>query len=272
MNRKFISILIIALLCSICIFAQQDSIKRTTTTVIFGSSPAGEKGFSKYNSNAIKLNILGLFSGMGGLNYERELSRIYSVEVGAGITFCNMSGNIWQNLLIDEDEAGEQKSPNFEVSLDAQDEDYEFDRRKTKIGTYLTVMPRYYYQEDGFDGNYIGINFQRRTYRYEAFGVDSSVSTYGNFTFINGPGNRREFEKQTIIALCWGFTKISKSTLLDFYTSCGVKSIKAERIDVGYIEGIPFDPPTEVIGSKMRVINKTSIFFEVGCRFGFWWK
>ena len=270
MIRIYTTVLVMFLSVS-GLFAQQDSAKRTTTTVIFGSGTAGEESSGKYNANAIKINVFGMFSGMAGLTYERELSSIFSVEVGGGLTFRNLTGNIWQQMLDEIGDDGTESSPNFNEYLDEPDQNYEFDRRKAVIGTYFTIMPRYYYQEDGFDGSYLGISLQRRTYKYEAFGIDPLSSGYGSIAFVDGSGNRDEIEKQTNIGITWGYSNVSDKTVLDFYTSIGIRSINAQRIDVGYVEPTPFDTPVPVIGSKMRDVKKTSFYYELGFRFGFWW-
>lgn len=267
------TLLLLLLLSFTTLYAQQDTVKRTTTTVIFGDASADGKassGPSKYNANAVKLNLLGLFSGTAGLTYERELGSMFSIEVGGGLTFRNFAGNLWRQAL---DDAGEndQKSPNFSADyLDEIDEDYSFDRRTAKLGSYFTIMPRFYYQEDGFDGTYLGMHLQRRIYKFEAFGLDQASSSYTDLSFVDGPGNRDEFEKQTIIALCWGYNNVGTRTVLDFYSSIGINSINGERIDFGYIEN-PSGDYIPVTGAKMREVKKTTFFFEIGFRLGFWW-
>ncbi|MFM7080108.1 MAG: hypothetical protein ACKOYC_10015 [Bacteroidota bacterium] len=93
-------------------FSQTDSSQNKPTVIFFGdgSSPAEENKNKKYEASAVKVGVFGLVSGLYGLNYEREFSDLFAVEVGAGIT-----GRNWvYGLLADEEGFGSkpQKSGN----------------------------------------------------------------------------------------------------------------------------------------------------------------
>src|ERR1700722_3888865 len=68
-------------------FSQADSSKTGTKVIFFGANR--NKEAKVYNGNAIKLGLADIASGLYGLHYEHELSEIFSIQVGGGLTGHN---------------------------------------------------------------------------------------------------------------------------------------------------------------------------------------
>jgi hypothetical protein len=240
--------------------SQSDTARRETTVIFFGSEREAEKSNSKYDANAVKLGIFEMIQGMYGLSYERELSDIFTVQGGLGLT-----GRNWTYGLMGADGLGpgaeDQKSTYFGDN-DYTDEDYDYRSRKAKMGYYVTVMPKFYYaDEDGMDGSYLALNFQHRRYNYEAFGT---VNSYAEFTSGN---NIKEFENQTILSLAWGSQNLNDKTAIDYHIAAGIRSINGERRDLGNDANGGL-----VIAPSPRKTSGSYFFLEIGLKVGLWWK
>ena len=250
------------------VMAQSDSTKKETTVIFFGSEAAASKADSKYDANAVKLGIFEMIQGLYGFSYERELSDLFSIQAGLGLTGRNWTygvlGSDWFGSA-----AAEQSSPTFTNGNDERDEDYDYKSRKAVPGFYIALQPKFYYaDEDGMDGTYLGLNFQYRRYNYDAYGT--LTNDYAEFKSGN---DIREFEKQTILALSWGYQNMNEKTVIDYHIAAGIRSISGERRDVGY-ELDPFtgSPGDKQIGPIPRSTSGSYLFFEMGLKVGMWWK
>ncbi|MFM7054921.1 MAG: hypothetical protein ACKOX7_09270 [Bacteroidota bacterium] len=248
-------------------FGQTDTSKSNTTVVYFGdgSSTAEENSNKKYDASAVKLGVFSLVSGLYGLNYEREFSDLFAVEVGTGLT-----GRNWvYGLLAGEEGFGSkpQTSEYFDETLDIYDNDYDYAARESKVGFFLTATPKFYYaDEDGMDGSYLGFNIQYRRYNYTAYG---EVATSDPADITSSDKDIKEFENQTILALRWGYQNMNDKTIIDYFVGIGARNYKGERRDIGSV-----DTPNGsiyTIAPEPRNNKGTRLFFEVGMNIGLWW-
>lgn len=253
-------ILITFLMSTSFSYAQNDSLRNSTTVVLFGNGPDSIdfRNNKKYNASAVKFGVIEVTQGLYGLWYERELSSIFSIQVGAGVTGRNYTYGL---ITLDETEEL-QSSPNFDTEADIEDDDYVYMDRKSKTGYFFTVMPKFWYSlEDGMEDGYFAINFQHRNYKYLAYG--SYQSNLDRFT--SGPFDVEEFESQNIIALTWGSQVLKNKVCIDFCSSIGGRFFKGERRDSGYNNA-----DNIIIGKLPRKTSGTKIFFEVGLKLGLW--
>ena len=247
--------------------AQSDSAKKETTVIFFGSEAAASKSDSKYDANAVKLGIFEMIQGLYGFSYERELSDLFSIQAGLGLT-----GRNWTYGVLGSDGLGpgsaEQSSPTFTYEKDYIDEDYDFKSRKAAPGFYIALQPKFYYaDEDGMDGTYLGLNFQYRRYNYDAFGT--LTNDYAEFKSGN---DIREFEKQTILALSWGYQNMNEKTVIDYHIAAGIRNINGERRDLGYVYNPSIGSDELTVSSATRSTSGGYFFFEMGLKVGMWWK
>lgn len=247
------------------LLAQSDSARKETTVIFFGSEVAAERTNSKYEANAVKLGIFEMIQGLYGFSYERELSDIFTVQGGLGLT-----GRNWTYGVLGSDGMGpgsaDQNSNAF-TDNDNFDNDYDYKSRRVKPGYYVTLQPKFYFaDEDGMDGSYFGLNFQYRRYNYEAYGIVNSFEE-----FQSGNNNIDEFEKQTILALSWGYQSMNDKTIVDYHIAAGLRSINGERRDTGtIIDG--FGNSTLVVAPNPRETSGSFFFCEIGLKVGLWWK
>jgi hypothetical protein len=251
--------------------AQIDSIKRSTTTILFGDGKIVDNS-PRYKYNAIKINFLDFLVGKYGLYYESKLSNAFGIEFGGGITGRNIVGNGFRDVLFDENK--KQNSPTFSAENDIVDNDYDFDSRESSMGYFFTLVPKWYYQKDqGLDGNYFALNLQFRRYNFDAYGIDT-VNTIGAFiNFSENVQKIKEFENNYVAGLAWGKQMQTGIITFDFLFSTGIVYMTGKKRDVGVIESS--DPDIgiyPVTAKELREVSKIGLHIEAAIKFGFCWK
>ncbi len=221
----------------------------------------------KYHSNALKSGVFAPLIGKYGVAYERELNSRFSIEAGLGLTGRNLTGMALANEMTYGDD--EQDSPNFIYYNDEWDEDYTFSNRDAELGWYVSLMPRMYFQQAGFDGNYWGINFQYKHYNFDAYSLAPSL---GELQYDPSLPPVHEFENNMVISLNYGIQTLREHFIFDWYWSLGANFVNGERRDVGYepIPGTQFSHPA--VGSKPREVSTVRLYVEIGLQLGGWWE
>ena len=247
--------------------AQTDTAK-AGSTIIFYNSPQStvNRAPVAYNNNAIKFGIFDIFSGLYGVHYERELGSLFSLQAGIGLTGRNFAAGIF----------GEDESDNFFIrslyngpdAFDLPDYYYDYKARKSILGFFVSIHPKFYYNEDGFEGPYMGLIIAHRKYNYEAFDVDNSVTQYASDPLFTQSRVLEEFEKNLIMALSWGSQAIGDKIALDYNVALGMKKISGERRDVGQVRNSNYEMITV---AALNDVAKTSFYFEMSLKIGLHW-
>lgn len=239
---------------------QPDSSKRETSVIFFGGGTNGIK--KTYDGQAIKIGVFDVASGLYGVHYEKEMSDVFGIQVGAGLT----GRNFMQGLLEQDSPSNDNGSTYFvSPNIDESDLLYNFDSRSGKMGYFLALHPKFYYEEDGFDGPYFGFVFQYRQYNFEAWGVNTAAHDIEYVPLIK----ISEYENQTIFALSWGHQRTNSKTALDTHLAIGVRNISGMRRDTGYL----YDPLT-LNATGYAVLSeevKSQFYIELSFKLGMWW-
>lgn len=265
--------LVIIILIPSSILAQTDSVKHSSSVILFGKGAYGTKQ-ERYGANAVKLNLTALFSGLYGLHYERELNQAFSIEAGLGLTGRNFVGNALRKAIELDKDVLSQASPNFTEEFDEYDDDFDFKSRDAKIGFFVSALPRFYFGvQDGFDGAYVGLNIQYRKYVFEAYPLDPSAPQYsGDIKFKKG-SNYSEFETNLVLAVIIGNQFLFDKAVGDMFIGLGINIIQGERRDIGYVKNpSSLSPDIAVIGTQPREVSQLFPYFEIGYKIGVFWK
>src|ERR1039457_762831 len=146
---KKIILLFTLILLSISFYAQTDSSKTGTKVIFFGKQHEQAQK-KEYNSSNVKFGLFEIASGMFGLHYEHELSDIFGFQGGLGFT-----KQPYMQSLFDAAGGGGENSNNNPGSAytDSPDKYYDYTNRTADIGYFITLMPKFYFSEEGFDGS-----------------------------------------------------------------------------------------------------------------------
>lgn len=217
-----------------------------------------------YRASAVKLGIFDFATGLYGFHYEHELSSIFSIQAGGGLTGRNYA----QGLIHSDDDINSQPSSNnLPESERIPDNYYKYAGRTSKLGYFVVAQPKFYFEEDGFDGPYFGFCFQYRRYNFTAANVDPS-STSNAFVFVN-ENSFAEFENQTIVALAYGKQDTNQKTILDWSCSIGLRNLNGERRDVW----LYVDPNTgnSTATAYTNKVSMSQLYFDVSLKIGLFW-
>ena len=99
----------------------------------------------------------------------------------------------------------------------------------------------------------------------------TGVQTCALPILISGSNDINEFEKQTILALRWGYQSMNDKTILDYYVGIGIRNYSGERRDLGnVVDGTGSNLLT--VAPSPRETKGSKFFFEVGFNVGLWWE
>jgi hypothetical protein len=255
--QKFILIVVLFNLISFSSFSQQDSSKNSSTVILLGTDRTTEQ--TTYNSSAIKLGIFDIIAGMYGLNYEKELSSIFSIQAGAGLT-----GRNYTQGLLTSDESNDESSNQIEGGSDILDSYYNYENRSAKMGYFVTLQPKFYMGEDGFDGSFFSFMLSYRRYNYEAKNVDNTVSDI-QYVIANPIS---EYENQLITALSYGHQNTNDKTVVEWDFQVGVRGIKGERRDLWSVTDNSGNAYTYAYKNK---VSKTGLYVGLSLKIGLYW-
>lgn len=231
-------------------FSQENTSKDGSTVIFLGKDRT--KTNMIYNSSAIKLGILDMVSGLFGLHYEHELSSIFSLQAGGGLT----SRNYTQGLL-SSDEATDESNNNVNGGSDILDSYYNYDTRAAKIGYFISFEPKFFPNEDGFDGTFVSFLFSYRRYNYKAKNIENTFSDPIN-----------EFENQIITAIGIGHQFTNTKTIIEYDFSFGIRNINGERRDLWYVP----DLNGGLVETALINNDKSSqLFISLSLKMGLYW-
>ncbi|MDI9320522.1 MAG: hypothetical protein QM530_08635 [Phycisphaerales bacterium] len=242
--KNFILPLMLLGLCS-KVNAQNKSI------IVLGRSPKQESKKSKYkeSSMAIKFGALNFISGNIPICFEKEYKN-FALLVGVGPTFRRFLDNSFWSTLTEEEDIiyswGETKMSTINNPFD-------FDTRPKftySPSYYLVVNPKYYYNEEGMDGGYFGIQCVMSQYSYKNQGYNStSFSKSGR-------------DRYTDISVQWGAQYGDNKFVFEWFTGLGIRF--KDELRYAYAT----DDNSNIIEGTAQ-IKKSSLHFDLGMRVGF---
>ncbi len=269
MNKSFL-LLLLGLQIPLLGLSQTDSVGRSTATVLFGKEVKVDNKNQNKN-NLIKFAFSDFNFGKYGLIYERNISMPWALEIGTGVTFKNLIGNFIRKGVIDD--SNDEESPTFSDYDDFNDQDYNFDSREVKAGYYYYAMAKYYYDnERKLHGEYFGLNYQFRKYKFKAYGLDPIQASMGFVVFDKGADEKvDEFENNLSIALNWGMQRVQDNFVFDMSFGVGILKVDSERRDVGYLYDANNFDRIAIVANTPRKYSKTLPYIEIAFKIGVGW-
>jgi hypothetical protein len=259
-------------------YSQADSSKTGTKVIFFGANR--NKEAKVYNGNAIKFGLMDVASGLYGLHYERELSEIFSIQAGGGLTGRNyvefgvnealtdLSSQKYNNTYSGTFQSG------YNTAKDIGDDNNSFDNRTSNMGYFIEIQPKLFLSEDGFDGSYFGLNFQYRHYAFSASNIiptivstnsepDLSSVTYTTSSPLS------EYQNETIIAVSFGHQWTGDKTIVEESISVGLRNISGERRDAFELSNSALSTSYPV--AQLSPVSSSGFYFDFTLKIGLWW-
>ena len=265
MPKPFLVLLVI-LTSSTSIYAQKgkETKQRDSSIIIFSESPRSTKISKKYSSgenNVIKISPLGFLKGCLPLSYERRISDLFTIQAGVGVTTRNyIRGLLYDAQNNDNSSNGSTvytwKNNTGNQDISDEDELYNFDYRKPRLGYFVSLQPRLYFDSEAPDGSFLGVSFDHYQYNFK------SPAIIGDGTNKRGNNWVNEYEKLNDIMVIFGYQVVYDHITLETTSGIGIRNIKGQKYAVGnnysgaYTDG-------------WADYKKTSLNFELGLKVGY---
>lgn len=210
--------------CTANLFAQ-DTVYFAKTN----SAASGKKSKRSSEQNIIKIAPLSFISGYVPLYFEKEITPFFSLQVGAGITTRNYLKEWANNFDLSEKEtakntwsaAGNEGNENYYSAND-------FDNRTSSTGFYFSIQPRIYFENEGMNGSFIGISYDRFRYNSSSYKIiNGSYGQDGNPIFSNDMF--KEYENISDISAIFGTQTLYDRIAVEYSTGIALRSVKGRR-------------------------------------------
>jgi len=276
--KRIVTILIFCAAMNSVFSQASDSSKTGTKVIFFGSNRTKEA--KTYNGNAIKFGVADIAAGLYGLHWDHELSDIFSIQVGGGLTGHNYMEGFINDAFKDHPlstsgstYSGAALNSN-QKATEIGDDNWSYANRSSNSGFFVEIVPKLFLTEDGFDGGYFGLNFQYRRYNYSADNV-SPITTSDNSVTYTSSNPIPEYQNETIFAVCYGYQWTGEKTVVEEAFSLGLRNYSGMRRDVWNISTAPSGPlgtgsTTYYNVAQLSPTSGSQFYFEWTLKIGLW--
>jgi hypothetical protein len=233
--------------------AQKDKTKTDVHVIDFGDVGEKEKEAApSYNGFILKTNPISFIFGQQWINLEKELSDFFSIQAGVGVTFGSLTGFTYDDLVSEIEDDG--NCPDAMPCDDFTDKSY----RTPKVGLYLSLAPRFFYESEGYEGAYISPVFRLSTTRYQVQkileGASDEIRLEDSF--------QAETVRNMDIIIQYGYQYLHPRLTTEWFVGLGARLQKSKRQDIYYSDfGQYFNGNVTFKNTLLRV--------ELGARVGF---
>lgn len=237
----FITIAVFAMKTSFSQIQYEDEKKKVT---IISYEERDLKKVSKSDQkNAVKLGIADVLMGHQSIYYEREFNKVFSAQVGIGLSHRNFYEDLGAMI----------NMRNRYYGYDFSDADFSElhmykEVRKAGIGYAISFNPRVYTNGWGMEGFYVGpsIRYQQNNTKYTKDGL-----------------NEKEYLKKFSIGLVIGGQSNNKPVCVDYGIGIGFKSMKLQK----YLNSV-YDNDYQPLPSGLYDLRSKGVNFEVYLNIG----
>jgi len=245
-----------------------DELKSTT------SSPTTKKKsyLKKTDKNIIKTGLLSFIYGEIPFYYERYIKDFFTIEIGAGLTtrsfYADLDYIIQHGSTYYRATSSDYGVYNWvgENEYDEPENYHDYQYRKSSIGPYISITPKFYFGGDAPEGVYLAPHF---SYSINYFKIPN-VNEQG--IWMQSAGIFKEHLTNKYVGLIFGGQIIFNKISLDMFASGGFNFIQAKRQDIGY-----YYNETNEIDYEYKYINrslnykKTRPYVRINFALGYAW-
>ena len=212
-------------ICITCTVMAQDTVYFAKTN----SSTSGKKTKRSSEQNIIKIAPLSFLSGYIPLYFEREITPFFSLQAGAGITTRNYLKEWANNFDLSDNETakntwntpGNEGNENYYASND-------FTNRSSSTGYYFSIQPRIYFENEGMNGSFIGISYDRFRYNASSYKIaNGSTGQDGNPVFSND--RFKEYENISDISAIFGTQTLYDHIAVEYSAGIALRNVTGRR-------------------------------------------
>ena len=247
-------------ICISCTLMAQDTVYFAKTK----PSYTGKKTKHSSEQNIIKIAPLAFISGYVPLYYEREINPFLSLQVGAGITTRNYL-NEWANNL--EFSKNVTAKNTWTVPGNEGNENYydgnNFDNRTASTGYYFSFQPRIFFENEGLDGAFIGISYDRFRYNSSSFKIVNGASGQDGPLFSNE--QFKEYENISDISAVFGTQALYDHIAVEYSVGLALRNVKGRQY------AYTIDRNTSEFTDGYSDTKKTTPAISISIKVGYHW-
>lgn len=135
--------------------------------------------------NIIKIAPLSFISGYIPVYFEREITPFFSLQGGIGVTTRNYLREWANNFEFNKSNDGTNVFPGTTGNYDNYNSQTDFTNRKSQLGYYFSVQPRIYFNNEGLDGGFFGLSYDRSRYNSSSKRIVTGSGNSGEPVFSN---------------------------------------------------------------------------------------
>ncbi len=215
------------MICSVFISQAQQTVYFTTDSTL-----SKKKKSKSSENNIIKIAPLSFLFGIVPLFYERRVSDMFSIHVGAGITIKNYMKAVVDNLEIgkieEDDYTFTWNGPEGNIYSFASDNE----KPKYNTGFYFSFQPRVYFDGEAMEGYYMGISYENTSYKFGSRSIVTGTSSGNAVSYNNTYAN--EYDKYSDIAVNFGGQTIYDRLTVEYSLGIALRSKNSRRYIYGY--------------------------------------
>ena len=193
------------------------------------TNSSGKKTKRSSEKNIVKIAPLSFISGYIPLYFEREITPFFSLQLGAGITTRNYLKEWANNFDFSDNEnvkntwstPGNEGNDNYYSSND-------FKNRQSALGYYFSIQPRIYFENEGMDGSFIGISYDRFRYNSSSYKIiNGSFGTDGNPVFSSS--TFKEYENVSDVSAIFGTQSLYDHIAIEYSAGIALRNVSGRR-------------------------------------------
>lgn len=236
--------------------AQNEKNDEKVRIIKFGDSVVEDENEKEvFNKMAIKFSPTSFIIGNFPLEFERELTELFSVQVGIGLTF-KPGTRYWGDFLhelhfpqfCNNDEV---EGPNY------CDHPYEYTFRTGKLGYFMSLSGKIFFRQKGFKGRYVAPFFRYSTRNATIQKVEEGQP----YDEVRLDEVEKEFARNTDFLVRYGIQNYNEKMIWDFFFGLGLRSQNRTRQDLTY------DSNQNLVNGT-RNLNKLKLRGDLGVRIG----
>jgi hypothetical protein len=171
--------------------------------------------------NTMKAGLLYFVSGCIPVYYERKVLPWLSVQGGIGLTTRDFVADV-VNIVLEGYNVNEGLNPY-----------YRYNERKSLVGVYASLQPKFYIHNNALDGFWFGPTFEFKQYNYKAnlADVNSLPDDYGNPVYLSNKF-QREYRNAVDATFNVGWQFKYNRLCLEYSMGVGFRRFWEKRSDV----------------------------------------
>ena len=239
-------------------------------TVYFKKDTKTKSSKKKNNDmeQIVKVSPLSFIAGFIPVYYERSVNETFSVQLGAGITTTNYIKDALryaQGNQNNDVKSTKWNTTNTNNTYFNENNNEQYKNRETKMGYYVSLEPRVYFNSEGLEGSFMGLSVSNARYNINSKKVATTNNNSGQPIFTNNiyKGN----ETITDFFVNFGTQTLYDKISLEYHFGLGLRKITGK--EYAFAQDFLSSSSMQKYVEGESTLNKTKVGFNVSIKVGY---